>query len=219
MTIFSVKGVSHFKDDISLVLKDIFYEHDIPNSTRFYGDRTPSEIREELTLFNESNDVLFKYENINTENVTFVPEPDNIHDPNAIKVLIHDTHIGYVPKELTQTVLDFLNTDTTKYRTSVRADVSGGPIKYYDWQKDKVVEDAKRYNIGFYIWLHVFEKEEISSSVYSYTTDITNHDTQTNDKSPLDYLLDPDCCSCGCISIFVFIVLFLFIFIATNIFK
>ena len=33
--------------------------------------------------------------------VTLVPEPDNPHDPHAIKVLLDDEHIGYIAKSQT----------------------------------------------------------------------------------------------------------------------
>lgn len=40
--------------------------------------------------------------------VNLVPDPDNEHDPNAIKVLLNDIHIGYVPKEKTEDVKKIL---------------------------------------------------------------------------------------------------------------
>jgi len=41
--------------------------------------------------------------------VEFVPEPDNAHDPQAIKLVVTESpigalHIGYVPRELTEFV-------------------------------------------------------------------------------------------------------------------
>lgn len=41
-------------------------------------------------------------------NVELVPEPDNKHDPNAIKVIMNGQHIGYVPKEKTADVKKIL---------------------------------------------------------------------------------------------------------------
>ena len=32
--------------------------------------------------------------------ITHTPEPANIYDPNAIKLMVGDIHIGYMPKEL-----------------------------------------------------------------------------------------------------------------------
>ena len=41
-------------------------------------------------------------------NVELVPEPDNPHDPNAIKVIMNGQHIGYVPKEKTADIKKIL---------------------------------------------------------------------------------------------------------------
>jgi hypothetical protein len=33
------------------------------------------------------------------DQVTLVPEPENVHDPNAIKVMVNDIHhVGYIPR-------------------------------------------------------------------------------------------------------------------------
>lgn len=37
--------------------------------------------------------------------VSFVPEPTNAYDPNAVKILHSGVHLGYVPKDLCLTVL------------------------------------------------------------------------------------------------------------------
>jgi hypothetical protein len=42
------------------------------------------------------------------DKINLVPEPDNEFDPNAIKVYVGDTHIGYISKENTEIVHRFL---------------------------------------------------------------------------------------------------------------
>lgn len=37
------------------------------------------------------------------------PEPDNQYDPNAIKILTDDVHIGYIPGHLAGKVVDLIN--------------------------------------------------------------------------------------------------------------
>lgn len=37
------------------------------------------------------------------------PEPDNQYDPNAVKILTEDVHIGYIPRHLASKVLDLIN--------------------------------------------------------------------------------------------------------------
>ena len=48
------------------------------------------------------------YETVNTK---LIPEPDNIHDKNAIKIVAGGIHIGYVPKKLIKEVREILQQD------------------------------------------------------------------------------------------------------------
>ena len=44
--------------------------------------------------------------------IKLVPEPDNKYDPNAIGIIFEDVgHIGYVPKELTESIAKFIDKD------------------------------------------------------------------------------------------------------------
>lgn len=54
----------------------------------------------------EIDDGEFDYE---TSSVELIPEPENEHDPNAIKVLVNGIKIGYVPKELTSFARDIID--------------------------------------------------------------------------------------------------------------
>ena len=51
-------------------------------------------------------------------------EPTNQHDPNAVKVLINDILVGYVPKEDCEAVKVFL-----QYPLRITAEISGGDYK------------------------------------------------------------------------------------------
>lgn len=71
---------------------------------------------------------------------SLVPEPDNPKDPNAIKVLVKDVQIGYVPAEKTSVVKGLLE---SKQLYSITCEFYGGPFKIisedYDDEKDKEV--------------------------------------------------------------------------------
>lgn len=56
--------------------------------------------------FASEEDDEFDYE---TSSVELIPEPENEHDPNAIKVLVNGIKIGYVPKELTSFARDIID--------------------------------------------------------------------------------------------------------------
>ena len=58
------------------------------------------------------------------EPVQLIPEPTNQHDPNAVKVLINDIFVGYVPKEDCEAVKVFL-----QYPLRITAEISGGDYK------------------------------------------------------------------------------------------
>lgn len=46
-----------------------------------------------------------------------IPEPENEHDPNAIKVVVNGKHIGYVPSEMCIEVRNLLTTQKIRYIT------------------------------------------------------------------------------------------------------
>ena len=74
-----------------------------------------------------------------------VPEPDNPKDPNAIKVLVDDVQIGYVPAEKTDAVKKLLS---SKQVQSVTCEFYGGPFKIitedYDDEKDKEIYSIEK---------------------------------------------------------------------------
>lgn len=47
--------------------------------------------------------------------VQLIPEPENVYDPNAIKVIVEGKHIGYVPADKCLEVKEILNTRDIKY--------------------------------------------------------------------------------------------------------
>lgn len=76
---------------------------------------------------------------------SLVPEPDNPKDPNAIKVLVNDVHIGYVPAEKTGTVKGL---QSSKQVHSITCEFYGGPFKIitadYDDESDKEIYTVEK---------------------------------------------------------------------------
>ena len=70
------------------------------------------------------NKKLFHYYFTN-EPVTLVPEPTNQHDPNAVKVMINNIFVGYVPKTHNVLALQLLSAGYS----NITAYVSGGEYK------------------------------------------------------------------------------------------
>ena len=44
--------------------------------------------------------------------IELVPEPENQYDPNAIKIMVDDLHVGYVPAIIAQAMAKQLETGT-----------------------------------------------------------------------------------------------------------
>ena len=67
--------------------------------------------------------------------VDLIPEPDNPHDPNAIRVYMNGKHIGYVPKEKTAKVRKFLS---KIYEISAEVELDGDfweDVEIFIWYK------------------------------------------------------------------------------------
>lgn len=75
-----------------------------------------------------------------------VPEPDNPHDPNAIKVLVNGVHIGYVKAGSCSHVKNLLASGKV---SSYGVDIVGGPYKrvYEDEDGDYQIE-KEDHNFG-----------------------------------------------------------------------
>lgn len=63
----------------------------------------------------------------NPVSVLLVLEPENKHDPNAIKVIIDNIHVGYIKKGSCSHVKKLINSDSI---SSISAKISGGRSKY-----------------------------------------------------------------------------------------
>lgn len=74
--------------------------------------------------------------------VTLIPEPDNDHDPNAVKVVIDGKHVGYIKKGSCSHIKNLLNSNTI---SSISAKISGGKSKYVYCNDD--CEDSNSYTM------------------------------------------------------------------------
>ena len=64
-----------------------------------------------------------------------IEDPENKHDPNAIKVVVDGKHIGYVPKEKTAKVRKFLS---KIYEISAEVELDGDfweDVEIFIWYK------------------------------------------------------------------------------------
>lgn len=99
-----------------------FYEKDIINTLAVENDDYDM-TKKEITDAYMTDENIYKYV-INVDDVQLEPEPDNPHDPNAIKVVADGVLIGYVPARSTKRVGQILTKSP-----EIICNVYGGPSK------------------------------------------------------------------------------------------
>lgn len=77
-------------------------------------------------------------------------EPENEHDPNAVKVLLNDEQIGYIPADDSEYVHDMMEDDRI---ADIDAKIVGGPFKRYNSDTDEI-EKVDLY-FGMRLFLYV----------------------------------------------------------------
>lgn len=69
---------------------------------------------------------IYEY-SFNPSSVLLVPEPENEHDPNAIKVIIDNVHVGYIKKGSCSHIKKLISSCAI---SSISAMIIGGRSKY-----------------------------------------------------------------------------------------
>lgn len=106
--VMKVAGTSHHQNEI----QNLGYDNDDYDLSK----KELMEDYEDEKVYRLQFDVIAK----------LVPEPDNKHDHNAIRVEADDVLIGYVPKNKTQRVRELL---ADKAFHHISLDIFGGPYK------------------------------------------------------------------------------------------
>lgn len=91
--------------------------------------------KKELSEIYDYNQRIYKY-NFFITDVVLEPEPTNPHDPEAIKVIADNVHIGYIKQGKCKEVKNLLNSGK---ELSIHIEIHGGPYKafYVDYDEDK----------------------------------------------------------------------------------
>lgn len=139
---YKVAGVTHYEDNIlNLATENSCYDM----SKRELIDAFMTEER------------VWKYE-FYPSKVELIPEPDNPVDPNAIKVIVDDEHVGYIKSGSCAHLLKVINSDGI---VNIDCTIGGGPYKYvseyYDDEKDKDVYELERSSTNFFVHLEIME--------------------------------------------------------------
>ncbi|MDT2842654.1 HIRAN domain-containing protein [Vagococcus lutrae] len=133
---FKVSGISFRKTEVNKAIRYI--------DENSYWDKYDGLTNKEIEEYGKT----YKYQNFDTTNFDLIPEPSNEFDSNAIKVLVNDHHIGYVPKETAKELLPSLLNDDISIKG--RVTIIGGPYKEFDYLEDKVV--TTKSDFGFKVY-------------------------------------------------------------------
>lgn len=107
---------------------------------------------EDLYFGMKNKEIADEYENIYEVDVydwcdiELIPEPDNKHDPNAIKVVSDFGMLGYIPANETKKIKEIIEKEH-----DLQWRIIGGKYKYYDDTEDKVRTKTVTYGVEIYL--------------------------------------------------------------------
>lgn len=182
--LFRVAGVTKYKKAVKDACNLIAEDNGIPEYAKYYSNLSTKELREELEEYGLK---VFKYQDLDFFNIELVPEVDNKYDPNAIKVLIFNNHVGYVPATVAKTIRRYF--DNKKYDFVIEGEIKGGPYKEWDDLNDKVITNND-LDIGFEIYLSVIDSTLEESNEISPTTPIENVVHENTEEEISELTLD-----------------------------
>lgn len=90
--------------------------------------------------------------------VTLLPEPTNVYDPNAIKVIVDGEHVGYIKKGSCKHLLNVIAENRIH---SIDCDIGGGPYKYvYENEYEDNKYEMDKVDTNYFVTLHIRELEK-----------------------------------------------------------
>lgn len=128
---FQVSGTSFHQQAFSQAIESL-------SDKQNYRGKTDDEISEYLKTSKTGR--INKYDFLKTNKVKLIPEPDNIHDEFAIKVLINDIFIGYVDALTAVKINKYFVND--RYSYVAIAKTYSGPYKTIDLQGNVIWHES-----------------------------------------------------------------------------
>lgn len=141
---FHVTGTSHYQKEIESLGSE---NYDFELS------------KKELIEQGFEDEKIYLYEFSPTK-IELIEEPDNPHDPNAIKVVIDDVLVGYIKKGSCSHIKKLLHSGKIK---KIDADIYGGKYKMlyseFDDEKDKEVYYIEKDKSDYYVTIEISIEE------------------------------------------------------------
>ena len=103
-----------------------FYHKDAIESIGIHNPDFDLSLNEFEKKYPKEGTEAYKY-SFNITSVDLVPEPNNPHDPNAIKVMMNGAHVGYITAQGTARVKEYLESGNIE---SITGKITGGPVRY-----------------------------------------------------------------------------------------
>lgn len=88
--------------------------------------------------------------------VELIEEPTNEYDPNAIKVVVDDVHVGYIKKGSCSHVKKLMRENKIQ---KLEVDIHGGKYKLLEYDYDTDKYSISRNTNDFFVDLYIYKKE------------------------------------------------------------
>lgn len=156
--IFKVKGTSHRLDAVEKAVA--FIENNSEFNKHFLGKND-----QQIKAY---GDRVYKYDSFQTHLFELKTEPENTYDSKAIKILVNNIHIGYVPKGLNAKFFDYVNNPNYTFFGDIL--IVGGPYKELLYNTNKVFYN-REFKYGFRILLQIIKSNDGNSENYNTIDD------------------------------------------------
>lgn len=95
---------------------------------------------------------VYKYNKLKTVDVHLLSEPSNPHDKNAVKVLVNNIFVGYLPAMIATQVSSYISNQNYRYDAILTG--RGGPYKTLNIETERVV--SRKSDLTYYLDLTVW---------------------------------------------------------------
>ena len=90
---------------------------------------------------------IYRYD-IYYESANLVPDPENSHDPNAVKVITGGVFVGYVPAKKVKEVTELINNNPD---SKIKCEIYGGPYKILIDEGSGIEKDSTPFGANVHI--------------------------------------------------------------------
>ena len=136
---YKVTGISHYLDNLMTLTTE-----------NFDYDST----KKELIDMGYENERIYQYE-FYPSKTELIPEPDNPYDPNAIKVLIDNVHIGYIKSGSCSHIHKLIKNNGIE---KIDCIIKGGKYKYLGYDEDEDKYFLEKSEVNYFVDLILTEQ-------------------------------------------------------------